>query len=61
MHIIGCRSKGSVGSLGYEASRDCSEHKVNNSIVLLDVVFVSLFVCLLDCLFFYSFDHEVCV
>jgi hypothetical protein len=44
------------------ASRVCTEHKVNNSVVLLDVVCVCLFVCLFACLLCYdSVANEVCV
>jgi hypothetical protein len=61
VYSIGRSLKGSDRSVGYEASRDCSEHKVNNSIVLLDVVFVSLFVCLIVCCFTHVILKFVCV
>jgi hypothetical protein len=62
MYSNGHRPEGFDVSVGYEASRDCSEHKVNSLIVLLDVAFVSLlFVYLSDCLLFYSCDYEMYV
>lgn len=45
------------------ASRDCTEHKVNDPIVLLDVVFVCV-VCLFlfVCLLYYHWEaNEFCV